>query len=42
MLRYDIAPADTAKLLTAIEAMGRLLFAAGAVELLTGLPAARR
>ncbi|MDA3663268.1 GMC family oxidoreductase [Mycobacterium xenopi] len=40
MLRYDIAPADTAKLLTAIEAMGRLLFAAGAVELLTGLPAA--
>jgi len=40
LLRYDIDPADTAKLLTAIQAMGRLLFAAGAVELLTGLPAA--
>jgi choline dehydrogenase-like flavoprotein len=39
MLRYDIAPADTAKLMTAIEAMSRLLFAAGAVEVLTGLPA---
>uniref|UniRef100_UPI0035CB69B0 GMC family oxidoreductase N-terminal domain-containing protein n=1 Tax=uncultured Mycobacterium sp. TaxID=171292 RepID=UPI0035CB69B0 len=40
MLRYDITPADAAKLMTAIEAMGRLLFAAGAVEVLTGLPGA--
>lgn len=39
MLRYDITPADTAKIMTALEAMGRLLFAAGAVEVLTGLPA---
>jgi choline dehydrogenase-like flavoprotein len=40
VLRYDIARADAAKLMTALEAMGRLLFAAGAVEVLTGLPAA--
>jgi choline dehydrogenase-like flavoprotein len=40
LLRYDIARADAAKLMTALEAMGRLLFAAGAVEVLTGLPAA--
>ncbi|HZU48666.1 MAG TPA: GMC family oxidoreductase [Mycobacterium sp.] len=40
VLRYDIARADAAKLMTAIEAMGRLLFAAGAVEVLTGLPRA--
>jgi choline dehydrogenase-like flavoprotein len=40
VLRYDIAPADAARLMTAIEAMGRLLFAAGAVEVLTGLPGA--
>ncbi len=39
LLRYQIAPADAAKLITALEAMGRLLFAAGAVEVLTGLPA---
>ncbi|MCV7402311.1 GMC family oxidoreductase [Mycobacterium fragae] len=39
LLRYDITPADTAKIMTALEAMGRLLFAAGAVEVLTGLPA---
>jgi choline dehydrogenase-like flavoprotein len=39
LLRYDITPADIAKLMAAIEAMGRLLFAAGAVEVLTGLPA---
>ncbi|MDI3312819.1 MAG: GMC family oxidoreductase [Mycobacterium sp.] len=40
LLRYHIAPADIAKLMAAIEAMGRLLFAAGAVEVLTGLSAA--
>ncbi|GFG73392.1 GMC family oxidoreductase [Mycobacterium botniense] len=40
LLFYNITPADRAKLMTAIEAMGQLLFAAGAVEVLTGLPAA--
>lgn len=38
LVRYNIARADVAKLRVAIEAMGRLLFAAGAVEVLTGLP----
>lgn len=40
LVRYNIARADVAKLMVAIEAMGRLLFAAGAVEVLTGLPGA--
>jgi choline dehydrogenase-like flavoprotein len=40
LVRYNIGPADAAKLMVAIEAMGRLLFAAGAVEVLTGLPGA--
>ncbi|WP_407685236.1 GMC family oxidoreductase [Mycobacterium sp. HUMS_1102779] len=40
VVRYDIDRADVARLMTAIEAMGRLLFAAGAVEVLTGLPGA--
>jgi choline dehydrogenase-like flavoprotein len=40
LVRYDVTRADAAKLMTAMEAMGRLLFAAGAVEVLTGLPAA--
>jgi choline dehydrogenase-like flavoprotein len=40
LVRYDIAKADVAKLRVALEALGRLLFAAGAVELLTGLPGA--
>lgn len=40
LVRYDIARADVTKLRVAIEAMGRLLFAAGAVEVLTGLPGA--
>lgn len=40
LVRYNIARADVAKLRVAIEAMGRLLFAAGAVEVLTGLPEA--
>jgi choline dehydrogenase-like flavoprotein len=38
LARYNIDRADIAKLLVALEAMGRLLFAAGAVEVLTGLP----
>jgi choline dehydrogenase-like flavoprotein len=40
LVRYNIARDDIAKLVVAIEAMGRLLFAAGAVEVLTGLPGA--
>jgi choline dehydrogenase-like flavoprotein len=40
LVRYNIARADVAKLMVAIEVMGRLLFAAGAVEVLTGLPGA--
>jgi choline dehydrogenase-like flavoprotein len=40
LVRYTIDQADVAKLLVALEAMGRLLFAAGAVEVLTGLPGA--
>jgi choline dehydrogenase-like flavoprotein len=40
LVRYNIAREDVAKLMVAIEAMGRLLFAAGAVEVLTGLPGA--
>lgn len=42
VLRYDLAPDDGQRLLRAIEAMGRLLFAAGAHEVLTGVPAAPR
>ncbi|BBZ73341.1 GMC family oxidoreductase [Mycobacterium paraseoulense] len=41
VIRYPIDRADIAKLMVAIEAMGRLLFAAGAVEVLTGLPQAK-
>lgn len=40
VLRYDLTRPDAAKIMTAIEAMGRLMFAAGAVEVLTGLSAA--
>lgn len=40
LLRYNITDRDLAKLVVAIEAMGRLLFSAGAVEVLTGLPSA--
>ncbi|BBZ22353.1 GMC family oxidoreductase [Mycolicibacter hiberniae] len=40
VLRYDITDRDLAKLVVAIEAMGRLLFAAGAVEVITGLSSA--
>src|SRR5262249_21953953 len=40
LVRYNIDRADIAKLVVAIEAMGQLLFAAGAVEVLTGLPGA--
>ena len=40
LVRYNITRQDVAKLRVAIQAMGRLLFAAGAVEVLTGLPGA--
>ncbi|OBA75291.1 oxidoreductase [Mycobacterium sp. 1554424.7] len=40
LVRYNLARADAAKLMVAIEAMGRLLFTAGAGEVLTGLPGA--
>ncbi len=41
VMRYNIDRADVTKLMVAMEAMGRLLFAAGAVEVLTGLPDAK-
>lgn len=40
LVRYNIAQADVVKLRVALEAIGRLLFAAGAVEVLTGMPGA--
>ncbi|MFD8931917.1 GMC family oxidoreductase [Streptomyces mirabilis] len=38
LLRYDLMPRDAGRLLRAQRAMGRLLFAAGAEEVLTGVP----
>ncbi|CNF52387.1 oxidoreductase GMC-type [Mycobacterium tuberculosis] len=37
LLRYDLAPRDAGRLRRAMTAMGRVLFAAGAEEVLTGL-----
>ncbi|WP_371495378.1 GMC family oxidoreductase [Kitasatospora sp. NBC_00374] len=42
LLRYRLDPADGRSLLRAVAAMGGLLFAAGAEEVLTGLPRAPR
>ncbi|MFF3322443.1 GMC family oxidoreductase N-terminal domain-containing protein [Streptomyces sp. NPDC002889] len=42
VLRYDLDPRDGRLLLRAVQAMGDLLFAAGAEEILTGIPAAPR
>ncbi|MEU6368572.1 GMC family oxidoreductase [Streptomyces sp. NPDC046931] len=42
LLRYDLAPRDARRLLRAQRAMGTLLFAAGAEEVLTGVPHAPR
>jgi choline dehydrogenase-like flavoprotein len=42
VLRYDLDPSDGRRLLRAVEAMGEVLFAAGAEEVLTGIPAAPR
>jgi choline dehydrogenase-like flavoprotein len=41
-LRYDLAGEDGSRLVKAIGVMGRVLFAAGAVEVLTGVPAQPR
>lgn len=38
LVRYDLAREDAARLRRALVAMGRILFAAGAEEVLTGLP----
>ncbi|MFF0021499.1 GMC family oxidoreductase N-terminal domain-containing protein [Streptomyces sp. NPDC005496] len=42
LVRYDLDRRDGERLMTAVRAMGRLLFAAGAEEVLTGLPLAPR
>ncbi|MFF3615538.1 GMC family oxidoreductase N-terminal domain-containing protein [Streptomyces sp. NPDC002580] len=42
LVRYDLDPRDGDRLTTAVRAMGRLLFAAGASEVLTGVPRAPR
>ncbi|MFF7210729.1 GMC family oxidoreductase N-terminal domain-containing protein [Streptomyces sp. NPDC008238] len=42
LLRYDLDPRDGRRLLRAVRAMGGLLFAAGAEEVLTGVPTAPR
>lgn len=40
LLRYDLARRDAERLMRAVEAMGKVLFAAGAREVLTGIAAA--
>lgn len=42
LLHYDLHPRDAGRLMRAVRAMGELLFAAGAEEVLTGIPAAPR
>ncbi|WP_308289967.1 GMC family oxidoreductase [Streptomyces cylindrosporus] len=42
LVRYDLDPRDGHRLLTAVRAMARVLFAAGAQEVLTGIPRAPR
>ncbi|WP_328382234.1 hypothetical protein OHS81_03245 [Streptomyces sp. NBC_00400] len=42
LLRYDLDPRDAGRRMTAVRAMGELLFAAGAREVLTGIPTAPR
>ncbi|MFD9487801.1 GMC family oxidoreductase N-terminal domain-containing protein [Streptomyces sp. NPDC059991] len=42
LIRYDLDPRDAARLMTAVRAMAQLLFAAGAEEVLTGIPKAPR
>ncbi|MFI6655121.1 GMC family oxidoreductase N-terminal domain-containing protein [Streptomyces sp. NPDC050523] len=42
LVRYRLDPRDGDRLMTAVNAMGRVLFAAGAQEVLTGIPRAPR
>ncbi|MER5717476.1 GMC family oxidoreductase [Streptomyces sp. NPDC002132] len=42
LLRYDVDRRDASRLIRAVRAMGELLFAAGAEEVLTGIPRAPR
>ncbi|MGW3098022.1 GMC family oxidoreductase N-terminal domain-containing protein [Streptomyces sp. NPDC001102] len=42
LVRYRLDPRDGARLIEAVGAMGRILFAAGAQEVLTGVPRAPR
>ncbi|MET7619273.1 GMC family oxidoreductase [Streptomyces sp. NPDC005408] len=42
LLRYDLDVRDGGRLMRAVRAMGQLLFAAGAQEVLTGIPVAPR
>ncbi|MFG3661097.1 GMC family oxidoreductase N-terminal domain-containing protein [Streptomyces sp. NPDC047706] len=42
LLRYDLHRRDAGRLMRAVRAMGELLFAAGAQEVLTGIPSAPR
>ena len=42
LIRYDLDRRDAGRLMRSVRAMGRLLFAAGAEEVLTGIPAAPR
>ncbi|WP_328430869.1 GMC family oxidoreductase [Streptomyces sp. NBC_00453] len=42
LVRYSLDPRDGELLMTAVRAMGRILFAAGAHEVLTGVPRAPR
>ncbi|MEV6785251.1 GMC family oxidoreductase [Streptomyces sp. NPDC051098] len=42
LIRYDLDRRDAGRLIRSVRAMGRLLFAAGAEEVLTGIPAAPR
>ncbi|MEW1691221.1 GMC family oxidoreductase [Streptomyces sp. NPDC091265] len=42
MIRYDVHPRDAARLMAAVRAMGQVLFAAGAEEVMTGIGTAPR
>ncbi|NBM19045.1 GMC family oxidoreductase [Streptomyces sp. GC420] len=42
LIRYDLDRRDGARLMRSVRAMGAVLFAAGATEVLTGIPAAPR
>ncbi|MEU0600078.1 GMC family oxidoreductase [Streptomyces sp. NPDC006393] len=42
LVRYDVDPRDAGRLVRALRAMGELLFAAGAEEVLTGIPGTPR